>query len=101
LGVGFKEAVYKDALELEFLHNSIPFSKETKFLIEYKGVNLKHNYRADFIVFDCIILEVKSSAFIIDWHIAQAINYLKSSRLQLAIVANFGERSFTFRRLIF
>ena len=101
LGIGFKENVYKDALEIEFRNNGIPYCREKQFKIEYKGIILPHLCFADFIVFDQIILEVKSSAFIVNNFVAQTINYLKASGLQLGIIANFGEKSFTHKRIIF
>ena len=101
LGMGFKEAVYKDALEVEFKSQSVPFVKEKQFKIEYKGIVLSHKYYADFIVFNSIILEVKSTNFIIDSFIAQTINYLKASGIKLGIIINFGERSLTYKRVVF
>jgi len=58
--MGFKETVYKDALEVEFKNQEVPFARERQYRIEYKGVILPHRYYADFIVYDSIILEVKS-----------------------------------------
>jgi len=101
LGMGFKEAVYKDALELEFKNNNFPYSREHKFMIEYKGIVLDHKYYADFVIFDSIILEVKSTPFIINNFVAQTINYLKASGLKLGIIANFGEKSFVYKRIVF
>lgn len=101
LGMGFKENVYKDALEIEFRSNTIPYCREKQFKIEYKGIVLPHKYFADFIVYDQIILEVKSSAFIVNNFVAQTINYLKASGLKLGIIANFGEKSFTHKRIVF
>ena len=101
LGMGFKEAVYKDALEIEFKEAGIPYQKEKQYRIEYKGKVLAHNYFADFVVFDELLLEIKSTSSIIDQHLAQTINYLKASGLKLGIIANFGERSFTYKRVVF
>jgi GxxExxY protein len=101
LGKGFKEIIYKDALEIEFKDNGIPFRREQPFKIEYKGLVLPHRFYADFVVFDSIILEVKSASYIVDSFVAQTINYLKASGLKLGIVANFGESSFTFKRVVF
>jgi GxxExxY protein len=101
LGMGFKEAVYKDALEVEFRNEQIPFIREKQFKIDYKGIVLPHRYYVDFIVFDGIILEVKSVSAILDSFVAQTINYLKASELKLGIIANFGEKSFTYKRLVF
>jgi GxxExxY protein len=101
LGMGFKEAVYKDALEIEFKSREIPFTREKQYKIEYKGIVLPHKYYADFIIYDSIILEVKSTAFIVDNFIAQTINYLKASGIKLGIIANFGEKSFAYKRVVF
>ena len=79
----------------------MPFEREKQFKIEYKGIILPRRYPADFIVYDKIILEVKSSSHIVDNFVAQTINYLKASGLQLGIIANFGEPSFKYKRVVF
>lgn len=101
LGHGFKEAVYKDALEIEFKRQNVPYKRERQYKIVYKGITLPHCYYADFVVFDEIILEVKSANLIINNFVAQTINYLKASGLRLGIIANFGEKSFTYKRCVF
>jgi len=101
LGMGFKEVVYKDALQVEFLTQRIPFVREKQFKIKYKEVILPHKYFADFIIYDSIILEVKSAPFIITNFIAQTINYLKASGVKLGIIANFGASSFNYKRIVF
>jgi GxxExxY protein len=101
LGMGFKEAIYKDILELEFIKNQFPYEKEKLYDILYKGIKLKRRFPADFVVFDKIILEIKASTSIVDAHVAQTINYLKASGLKLGIIANFGQRSFEFKRVVF
>jgi GxxExxY protein len=101
LGMGFKEIVYKDALEYEFKTRSIPYTREKEFKIGYKDIILKHRYYADFIVYESIILEVKASSMIVNGFIKQTINYLKASGLQLGIIANFGEPSLVSKRVVF
>ena len=101
LGMGFKEIVYKDALEYEFKQKRINFIREKEFKIQYKDVILPHRYYADFIIHDSIILEVKASYMIVNNFVTQTINYLKASGLQLGIIANFGEKSFTSKRVLF
>ncbi len=64
LGHGFSEAVYKDALELEFLKLEIPFYREKPFTIVYKEQKLKHFFIAAFVVYDSIILEIKIGTYI-------------------------------------
>lgn len=91
LGPGFLEIVYKDALEYEFRKAGIPYEREKKYVVNYKGKVLPHKFYADFVVFDNIILEVKAVSGIADEFVAQAINYLKVSENKLALVVNFGE----------
>ncbi len=99
LGHGFAEIVYKDALEIEFRNAKIPFHREKEYPVNYKGLILPHKFYADFIVFDKIVLEIKGVSSIHDEHIAQAINYLKVSKNQVALVVNFGESKLNFRRV--
>ena len=99
LGKGFLEVVYKDALEIEFQKNEIPYEREKEYLINYKGVVLSHNFYADFVVYDKIILEVKASKEIIDKYLKQTLNYLAVSKIKLALVINFGEDSLKYKRI--
>ena len=101
LGMGFKEIVYKDALEYEFKTRNIPYIREKEFKIGYKEIILPHRYNADFIVYGLIILEVKACSVIVNGFVRQTINYLKASGLQLGIIANFGEPSFASKRVVF
>jgi GxxExxY protein len=100
LGSGFSEIVYKDALEHEFTQLNIPFQREKEFRVAYKDVFLKHKFYADFVLFDKIILEVKSIADINDTHVSQCINYLKVSECKLAILANFHKNLLDHKRIV-
>lgn len=60
LGKGFNEAVYCDALEIEFKNNHITYSREKLYSINYKGNMLSHKYKADFIINEKIVLEIKA-----------------------------------------
>ncbi len=100
LGKGFSEAVYSDALEIELKSNGVPFRKEVKFDIIYKGELLKHHYFADFIIDDKIILELKAVEKISSGHIKQTLNYLAASKMKLGLIVNFGEDSFTYKRVL-
>jgi len=101
LGHGFKEAVYKDALELEFNRLAIPFVKEKPYIIFYKEQKLKHFFIADFVIYDTIILEIKIGSYIGEPYIKQTLNYLKASGLRLGMVINFGAPSLEYQRVIF
>lgn len=100
LGKGFSEGVYSDALEIELKTNGVPFKKEVKFDIIYKGKKLKHHYFADFIVDDKIILELKAIEKISSSHVKQTLNYLAASKLKLGIIVNFGEDQLTYKRVL-
>src|SRR5687768_11700980 len=100
LGMGFKEIIYKDALEIEFQQLNIPYQREKLFKVVYKGKILPRRYPADFVVYDSIILEVKATPFIINNFVLQTRNYLKASGIKLGIIANFGEKSFVSKRIV-
>jgi len=100
LGKGFLEAVYKDALELEFKKRNIPYDREKSFEIFYEGEKLRRKYNADFIVYDKIILEVKSTTEIIGKFIKQTLNYLSVCKYKLGIIINFGGDSLIYKRLV-
>ena len=101
LGMGFKEMVYKDALEMEFTSVEISYQRERPYTITYKEKVLPRKYFADFVVFGSIILEVKVKPFIINPFVYQTINYLKASGIKLGIIVNFGEKSLAYKRVVF
>ena len=101
LVMGFKEILYKAALEYEFKVSNIPYTREKQYKISYKVIILRHSYNADFIVYGSIVLEVKASYMIVNGFVQKTVNYLKASGLQLGIIANFGELSFVSKRVVF
>ena len=100
LGCGFLEAVYQEALAIEFKKRKIPFVREVELCIEYKGIILAKKYNADFICYDKILVEIKALSELLSLHQAQVINYLKATQLKLGILVNFGEESLNTHRLI-
>lgn len=100
LGMGLKEINYKDAMEIDFAEAGILFKREQRFQVKYKGQILRNPYYADFVIFDSIILEVKSTSALIDAHLAQGLSYLAVSGMKLAIIINFGERSLNWKRIV-
>ena len=99
IGCGFVEAVYQEALEMEFKLRGIPYEREKVFQIKYKGVELEKDFRADFVCFDKIIIELKAVSDIVDEHYAQVYNYLKASGMQLGLLINFGNISLETKRI--
>ena len=100
LGPGLLEIVYKDALEIEFRENNIPFEREKEYSIEYKGKILTHKFYADFIVNEDIVLEVKAIKEFSSEHIAQILNYIKLSHSELGLLINFQTKSLQYKRYI-
>lgn len=100
LGCGLKEHNYQDAVEIELIEAGIPFVREKCFFVTYKGQQLARPYKADFVIFDSIILELKATPKIIDHYVAQALSYLTVASLKLAIIVNFGEKSLTNKRVV-
>ena len=100
LGTSLSEIVYKDALEYEFSQRNIPFEREKEFSVGYKDIVLKHKFYADFVIYDKIILEIKTVEFITDKHLGQCINYLKVSKNKLAILANYKGEGLEYKRVV-
>lgn len=100
LGKGHSENVYGDALEYEFKSNNIPYEREKKYNIEYKGIILPRYYFSDFTVFDEIILELKAIQSLTSGETKQALNYLAASKNKIGLLINFGEDSLKYKRVI-
>ena len=100
LGKGHDESIYKDALVVELAQAIIPFSRERKFEINYKGVIRPHFYYADFVIWDHVLFEAKACECLTDAHVKQVLNYLTASKLQLGLLVNFGGDSLEWRRVV-
>lgn len=90
LGNGFLEAVYQEALEMEFKNRKIPYEREKELEIYYEGKKLRQTYRADFVCYGNIIVELKAVSHLDDSHRSQVFNYLKASGFKLGLLFNFG-----------
>ncbi len=99
LGKGFSEIVYKDAIEYEFNQLKIPFEREKEFTVNYKDTILKHKFYADFVVYNGIILEIKTVDCFNANHYNQCLNYLKISKNELALLVNFNSISLEYKRI--
>ena len=99
LGNGFLEAVYQEALAIEFGIMNIPFKKEAKIEVYYKGNKLNKEYYADFICYDKIIVELKCVSRLVNANKAQVLNYLHGTKLAVGLLINFGESSLKWERL--
>lgn len=100
LGCGFLEAVYQEALSLEFSDINIPAEKEKVLDVFYKEHLLDKKYVADFLCFDEVILELKAVDALHPEHIAQVLNYLKATGKKIGLLVNFGTTKLQYRRVI-
>jgi GxxExxY protein len=92
LGSGFLEAVYRDALMIEFRDEDIPAEMEKHLDVYYKGEKLPSTYKTDIICYGQIILELKAIAKLTDADSAQLLHYLKATGIKAGILFNFGKR---------
>lgn len=93
LGRSFSEKVYQDALEEEFRLRNIPYEREKHFIISYKGKPLAHDYFADFVCYDKIIVELKAVSELDDANRDQVLNYIHAANLKLGLLINFRAKS--------
>ncbi len=101
LGCGFLEAVYQEALERELRARRIPCEREKELPIYYRGERLNAFYKADFICFDSMILELKALKQLSGTEESQVMNYLKASGLHKALLLNFGAPRLQYKRFVF
>lgn len=100
LGSGFLESVYAEALELEFKKVNIPYEREKKLPVFYDDQPLKKYFKADYVCFDSIILELKSTKYLIDADRQQTLNNVKTTKFKLGLLINFGTTSLTYKRIV-
>ena len=100
LGPGFSESIYQEALAIEFERQRIPFEKEKAIIVKYKDTELHNTFRADFVCYHDIIVELKALESTTPEHRSQIINYLKATGFKLGLLINFGERQLYRRRII-
>jgi GxxExxY protein len=93
LGNGFLEAVYQEALAIEFQKQGIPCAQQVELPILYKENKLQCSYRVDFICFKEIIVELKALAVLGTSEQSQVLDYLKASGKRRGLLLNFGSQS--------
>jgi GxxExxY protein len=100
LGRGFLERAYQEALAREFGLRGIPFQREEDTPITYKGVVLECAYRADFVCYGNVIVELKAIDCLSGVETAQTINYMKAGGFHRALLINFGSDSLEYKRYV-
>ncbi|MEZ5032700.1 MAG: GxxExxY protein [Saprospiraceae bacterium] len=101
LGNGFQEVIYQHALAWEMMQRDLSFAREIEQDIFYKDlIHPIGTRRADFVVEENVLVELKAIIHLEDVHMAQVLNYLKAYKLRVGLLINFGSKSLQFKRLI-
>ena len=101
LGPGYLESVYEDALCYELDLLSIEYQRQIELDVHYKNIKFERRFRADLLVEKKILVENKALKKITNQDEAQLINYLKTTRLRVGLLFNFGAEKFAILRRIF
>ena len=100
LGSGFLEPVYQGALAIELDAANVPYARERPIPVFYKATRLTCSYRADFVCYGEVLVELKAIKKIGPVEIAQVVNYLKATGLKRGLLLNFGADRLDFKRVI-
>lgn len=98
LGPGFQEVIYQRCLAIEMDKAELKFSREEEHSIYYEG-NEVGTRRADFVVENKVIIELKALTNLEDVHLAQAKNYVVAYNFRLGLLINFGSKSLQYKLL--
>jgi GxxExxY protein len=98
LGNGFQEVIYQRSLALELKRKGVDFQREVEMPIFYEGVAVGER-RADSLVENKIMLEIKALTQLENVHLAQALNYLETYKIQIGLLINFGSTKLQFKSL--
>lgn len=93
LGPGLLESAYERCLCHEFDRNALPYTRQADLPLQYDGITLECGYRADIVVKDAVILEIKSVEHILPVHEAQLLTYLRLSGCRVGLLLNFNTLS--------
>lgn len=102
LGPGLLESAYERCLYHEFEQNGVAYARQVELPLVYRGVRLDCGYRADIVVGDEVLVEVKAVEAITSLHEAQLLTYLRLSACQVGLLLNFNTVSLKdgFRRRV-
>lgn len=91
MGPGLLESVYERALAIELAARGLAVARQAPIAVRYRGVDLEEGFRADLVVEEKVIVEIKSVETLHNAHKKQMLTYLKLSGLKLGLLIHFGE----------
>ncbi|WP_339657954.1 GxxExxY protein [Flavobacterium frigidarium] len=99
LGYGFLEKIYQNAMFFELKKQGYNVKAQTPIKVYLNG-QLLGEYYSDLLVEDKVIVELKACDLLMTPHVAQLINYLKATEIEVGLLLNFGEKA-EFKRIIY
>ncbi len=92
IGSGYSEPIYQECLSVVCSEKNIPWEREKMLKMYFHGVELEKTYKADFVCYDDIIVELKAVSELLSEHRAQLFNYMRITNSNFGILINFGEK---------
>ena len=99
VGPGFLESVYEEALAHEFDLRGIPYERQAKLAVRYKGI-VAGEFRPEFLVDGKVVVELKAIKALTEGDEAQLLNYLKGTGYRVGLLLNFGASSLEHKRRV-
>jgi GxxExxY protein len=87
-------------LEKQFIKDDVTYEREKILTIQFDGEQLKKHFKADFVCYDKMVVELKATSFIHHDNLLQTQNYLRATKYKLGLLVNFGEPSLTYKRVL-
>jgi GxxExxY protein len=100
LGPGLYESVYEEILAYELKKTNLQFSRQQALPVIWEDLKMDQGFRADIIVENKVIIEIKSVERIINIHYKQLLTYLKVSKLKLGLLVNFNDEPLFIKRIV-
>jgi GxxExxY protein len=100
MGRGFLEPIYRECMAIEFRRREIPYVREVAMPVYYDGILLPLHFRADFVCYGSVVVEVKALPNLTAREEAQLMNYLRAARMQRGLILNFGSDRLQLRRRV-
>ena len=97
LGIGYIESVYENALFVALIQKGIRVERQVSLKVKFRDV-IVGDFKADMIVEDKVLLELKAVDTLVKEHYAQLLNYLKTTGIDVGLVINFGNSRLQYRR---
>jgi len=90
IGAGCLESTYDACLRYQLEKDGVAFGHQVRLPVVYAGIQIDAGYRIDFLIENCVILELKAVEKLLPLHVAQVLTYLRLSNHQVGLLINFN-----------